>query len=102
MSALGRALLVAAFLLAQQTALAHQVWHLGAESTQTKALAEGSNGNPLCAQHDALGTVVGGLSSCLPLALLVEAPPVHFPAAHNPSAGAAGPSPSSRGPPLLP
>ena len=101
MSAFGRALLVAAFLLSQQAALAHQVWHLGAQSTQAKALAEGSHGNPLCAQHEALGTVVGGLSSCLPLALSVETPPVHFAAAQIPSAGTAGPSPSSRGPPTL-
>ena len=101
MSAFGRALLVAAFLLSQQAALAHQVWHLGAPSTQANALPEGTAGDPLCPQHEALGTVVGGLSSCLPLAVFVQAPPVHLPAAPASSAGTAGPSPSSRGPPAL-
>ena len=102
MSAFGRVLLVTAFLLAQQAALAHQIWHAGVESTQIKALPEGAGGNPLCAQHEALGTVVGGLSACLSVAVFLETPPVHFPAAHVPWAGTAGPSPSSRGPPLLP
>ena len=53
---LGRIALFLAVLLAQQTALAHQYWHLA------KAPAEKSQpakGHTLCDLHDLLGTVLG-------------------------------------------
>ena len=101
MSGFARALLIAAFLLAQQAALAHQVWHLGGNSTEAKVLGDGSKSNPLCGQHDALGTVLGGLSSSLVLAMFEELPPVQIPAANSPAASTSSPSPVSRGPPAF-
>ena len=98
---LGRVLLLAAFLLAQQSALAHQIWHLAGGAAQSAALGDLPKTNPLCEQHDALGTVLGGLSSSLALAALEELRPVHFPAANLPAASTPSLSPVSRGPPAL-
>lgn len=98
---LGRILLLAAFLLAQQSALAHQIWHLAGGAAQSAALGDLPKTNPLCEQHDALGTVLGGLSSSLVLAMFEERPPVHISAANSPAASTPSPSPVSRGPPAF-
>jgi len=56
---LGRLLLVVAVLLAQHTALAHDLWHAaGSPGTQAPS-APGGKANKLCNLHDLLGTVLG-------------------------------------------
>ena len=85
------ALLVAALLAAQQAALEHSLWHVAAAGGQ----------NPLCEQHDALGTVLGGID-CADTATTGEAPAA--PAVASVAAPAVSPAgiiPSSRGPPSL-
>jgi hypothetical protein len=57
---LARLLLVALLLAAQQSAIAHGVWHFAGAA---KAQHSGSNGSGLCDQHSALGTVLGGLGN---------------------------------------
>ena len=95
-----RLFLVAAFLLAQQAALAHQVWHSTGNGGKPVAAGEqGKRGNPLCDQHDALGTVLGALSAGALPAAEVDVAPVHFPAAIIPAAGVSSLTPVSRGPP---
>jgi len=96
---LGRALLIAAFLLAQQGAFAHQVWHAGAATAGSVKL--GTKGNPLCAHHGALDTVLGALSSAHHCVAVAEARPTHFPAGNSPAASTPPPSPTSRGPPAV-
>jgi hypothetical protein len=97
---LWRVLLVAAFLLAQHTALAHQVWHFagGAQDTQADP-GNKSKSHPLCEQHVALGTVLGALNASSAVCVLAEPVPLHFPAAHVPAAVVASLPPASRGPP---
>jgi len=85
----------------QQSALAHQIWHLAGGAAQSAAQGDLPKTNPLCEQHDALGTVLGGLSSSLAFALFEELRPVHVPAADSPAASTPSPSPVSRGPPAL-
>jgi hypothetical protein len=100
-SRLWRSLLVACFLLAQQGALAHQVWHFGATDSVAAVAQPGdtANGNPLCSQHGALEAVLGALSGSAALPVLADALPASvFPAA-SPAASLPGLSPSSRGPP---
>ncbi|HEX5477822.1 MAG TPA: hypothetical protein VFX09_08200 [Burkholderiales bacterium] len=108
MRALGRVLLVAVFLFAQASALAHQVWHLGSGSLSAVPVVSASqdvhkavSGNPLCEQHEALGTVLGGLSSSIVLACTADVSPVHFFAPAASVASIAALAPSSRGPPAL-
>lgn len=99
---IGRFLLVAAFLLAQQSALAHQVWHSAANGGKPAASAEqGKKGNPLCEQHEALGTVLGALSAALPAFVQADSVPLHFAPAHKPRAGSPSLVPVSRGPPAF-
>jgi len=89
-----RFLIALALLAAQQTALAHQIWHLGKQDSQPGQ-------SQLCEQHHALATVAGALdcgSSDAPL----HAPDVivhsliELPAAVLPPL-----APLSRGPPSL-
>jgi hypothetical protein len=95
-----RLLLLAAFLLAQQSALAHQIWHSAANGGKPAAAGEqGKKGNPLCEQHEALGTVLGILSAGAVQAPAVDQAPIHFPAASAPAARVSSLSPVSRGPP---
>jgi hypothetical protein len=96
---LTRVLLVAAFLLAQQSAFAHQLWHSAGGTKTSVAGEQGKKGNPLCGQHDALGTVLGALGGASPVALVVEAAPIHFPDAYAPTTRISAFSPVSRGPP---
>ena len=99
---LGRVLLVAAFLLAQHSALAHQVWHFagGAQDTQADPASK-SKSHPLCDQHVALGTVLGALNASSAACVFAEPAPLHLPAAHVPAAVAASFPPASRGPPAV-
>ena len=100
---LGRVFLVLAFLLAQQTAFAHQLWHVFDRASLQTALQGNTDSsktnNPLCDQHAALGTVLGALNGFYALALLAETAPLHFAAAHSPAASLPGLPPASRGPP---
>jgi len=96
---IARLLLVAAVLLAQQAALAHDLWHAsGAQSSQdSKSLA----GKKLCDFHDLLGTVLGAVSVAkLPLALLAVSDVRFFPITDRTAAGRPLP-PQSRGPPRI-
>jgi hypothetical protein len=57
---LARLFLVALLLAAQQSAIAHGIWHFaGAAKTQHS----GPDGSTLCDQHAALGTVLGALGN---------------------------------------
>lgn len=85
------AFLAAALLAAQQAALEHPLWHVAAAPEQ----------NPLCEQHDALGTVLGAIDCAAPV-FTEEAPVTTASVAVLPSARAGAPlQPSSRGPPVL-
>jgi hypothetical protein len=85
------ALLVAVLLAAQQAALEHPLWHLAAAGEKA----------PLCAQHDALGTVAGAID-CAIVHFTAQAPATPAIAAVIVSARAGAPlQPSSRGPPSL-
>lgn len=55
---LGRVLLVIAVLLAQQTALAHDLWHAASPAAQGSKSPASKSGK-LCDLHDLLGTVLG-------------------------------------------
>jgi len=85
------AALVAVLLAAQQAALEHPLWHVGAADEQS----------PLCEQHDALGKLLGAIDCAAPV-LADEAPAAAAIAAVSPAARAGAPlEPSSRGPPSL-
>ncbi len=90
-----RALIVAAvLLLAQQSALAHDIWHAsGAAKTQ------GQGG--LCKLHDALGTVLGTLDAPPPAGVLCAPESQAFISAVPAEPGFSAPLPSSRDPPAL-
>ena len=99
----GRVFLVLAFLLAQQTAFAHQLWHVFDRASLQTAVQGNTDSpktnNPLCDQHAALGTVLGALNGFYALALLAETAPLHFAAAHSPAASLPCLPAASRGPP---
>ena len=92
-----RLLVVVALLFAQQAALAHQVWHSAAKSKP--AAEQGKKTNPLCEQHEALGTVLGALSGAALHSPAIEPAAIHFSAAAVPAARISLLSPVSRGPP---
>jgi hypothetical protein len=94
-SVLGRALLVVALLLAQQTAFAHQVWHAAGEP------AKSTQNSKLCDQHAALDTVLGALNGFHAPALFAETAPLHFTAAYSSAASLPALPPASRGPPSV-
>jgi hypothetical protein len=88
-------LLALALLGAQQSALAHDVWHgAGAAKSQQQ--------DNLCKLHDALGTVAGALDALPPRTPLctLDASPFVFVDIAPPNSVA--PVPSSRDPPALP
>jgi len=101
---LARFFIAAALLVAQQSALAHQIWHYAAAPTAHFAAdphESGSGGNSLCDQHAALGAVLGALGSA---DAVPETTAPHLdavPAAAHVVAPAATVLPSSRGPPAL-
>ena len=90
-----RVLLTFAFLLAQQTAFAHQIWHAAGEPDK------GSQNSQLCDQHAALGTVLGALNGAAALALFVDQAPEHFQATPSPVVSTPRLAPASRGPPSV-
>jgi len=96
-----RVFVAAAFLLAQQSAFAHQLWHSAGGAKAGLAAEQGKKANPLCEQHDALGTVLGALSGTPLVAPAVETPPVHFAAGASAAVCLSALSPVSRGPPAL-
>jgi hypothetical protein len=98
---LGRVLLVAALLSAQQAALAHDLWHAaGAPSTQAPK-APGGKANKLCELHDLLGTVLGVAAATAPQPALLPAAEPGFIAAPALVREAALLAPRSRDPPLI-
>jgi len=106
--ALARYFIAAALLVAQQSALAHQIWHFAAAPAQHAAGFErgdpqdkDAGGKALCDLHTALGAVLGALGSA-DAAPEFAAPQVDaVPAAALSQAPAAPLPPSSRGPPTL-
>ena len=95
---LARLLLVALLLAAQQSAIAHGVWHFAGGA---KAPHSGSGGSTLCDQHSALGTVLGALGNAAvapPPALQRAGAIASERPAHAPAAALV---PSSRDPPAL-
>ena len=89
-----RILFAVALLNAQHAALAHQIWHFGDQDTRPAQ-------RELCGQHDALGTVAGGLDCpVVPQSAETPAELLHGFVA-LPSAVIPGLAPSSRGPPAL-
>ena len=89
-----RLLIAIALLVAQQSALAHQVWHAGKQDSQP---AQGA----LCEQHAALAAVAGAVDCASPDAAVST--PDH--ASHSqpelPTAPLLPLAPLSRGPPSL-
>ena len=105
---LGRVLLVFALLLAQQSALAHQIWHASPVTTHAGAgVAAGTEGSDdsappqkqLCEFHAALGAVLGVLQGAAGLAQLADAPRCEFVNADFPALSLPALPPASRGPP---
>jgi hypothetical protein len=98
---LGRVLLIVAVLLAQQTALAHDLWHAAGSPTTQGAKSPGPKANKLCDLHDLLGTVLGVASGSAPApACLAPSQPGFIPAAAV-IREAALLAPHSRDPPLI-
>jgi hypothetical protein len=102
---LARYFIAAALLVAQQSALAHEIWHFAAAPAQHAAGADPqgqvAGGKGLCDLHTALGAVLGALGSAdaTPVFAAPGADPV--PATVLSPAPAAPLVPSSRGPPTL-
>ena len=98
---LGRAFLIAAVLLAQQTALAHDFWHAGTPQGVENPNSPSSKGNKLCDLHDLLGTVLGVLSAGSLVAPFVQAFDAQPLFVVQVAAETAPLAPHSRGPPLI-
>lgn len=102
---LARLLIAAALLFAQQSALAHQIWHFAGAPAQYAASSEprdtDAGGTPLCKMHAALGAVLGALGSSDAVAELPVPQVDVVPVAALSAAPAVSVSPSSRGPPRL-
>ena len=92
---LGRAarfLVAVALLVAQQAALAHEIWHYGKQDSQP---AQGQ----LCEKHEALSTVAGALDCATLDATFVATRDAPLPHAAPLGAPAPRVAPTSRGPP---
>lgn len=96
---IGRILLVCAVLLAQQTALAHDLWHANAQAGA--AQSKSPDGKKLCDLHDLLGTVLGVISAVTPQAALLSLSDIAFSAAPERATQSRLLSPQSRGPPSV-
>jgi hypothetical protein len=98
---LGRVALVIALLLAQQSALAHDLWHAAGSPATQGAKSPGSKATKLCVLHDLLGTVLGiaGGAAQSPSFLALGEP--GFIAAPAVIREAATLAPHSRDPPLI-
>src|SRR3954464_10460308 len=91
----GRVFLLFAFLLAQQSAFAHQIWHAAGKPDKSSQSAK------LCEQHAALGTVLGALDGIVALAFFADSAPEDFLLADSPAACPPALPPPPRGPPRL-
>ncbi len=98
---LGRVLLVTAVLLAQQTALAHDLWHASASQAAQGSKAPASKGSKLCDLHDLLGTVLGVAGGATQPPAFLELSQPRFAAAAPPLLEATPLAPHSRDPPLI-
>ncbi|MFN2644602.1 MAG: hypothetical protein ABR570_06405 [Burkholderiales bacterium] len=96
---LGRFLLVAAVLLAQQTALAHQYWHAAKASVSADA-KKAPKGDRLCDLHDLLGTVLGVASGAAQTPPVLDFAEAHFVLVACALRQAALLAPHSRDPPI--
>ena len=104
---LGRVVLVFALLLAQQSALAHQIWHaslLNSAVAGAGAATEGRGDSTppqkqLCEFHTALGAVLGVLQGASGFAQLAERLACEFVTADFPAVSLPALPPASRGPP---
>ena len=102
---LSRVLLVLALLVAQQAALAHQLWHATSGVPQASATIVDSEraGNApqerLCELHSAFGAVLGALSGNAPSQTTVITQGSGFAALAESVASLAAPAPASRDPP---
>jgi hypothetical protein len=101
-------LLAIALLVAQRSALAHDLWHASAGVPDHESIAPSETGHGdhpdsggIHKYHEALGTVLGALSGTTALLHLGDVPPTHFPAADSPATSFAAPPPASRDPPVL-
>lgn len=91
---IARVLLVCAMLLAQQTALAHDLWH-----ATPHAQKAGKSGK-LCELHDLMGTVLGAVSAAVPQTHLLPLSEVAFFDTGSRAAENRPLVPQSRGPPI--
>jgi hypothetical protein len=102
---LARLLLAAALLAAQQSALAHQIWHFAAAPAQHAADGApqdtDAGGKPLCDLHAALGSVLGAVGSAIATPEFTPPQSQAVTAAALSPAHAAAVPPSSRSPPSL-
>ncbi len=103
---LRRLFLVTVLLVAQHSALAHGIWHVaGASAAYGAGSATGGpqsgSDSALCEQHEALGSVLGGLGSADACELLAPQQADAITGAVQSSANRAPLSPSSRDPPKL-
>ena len=104
---LGRALIGAVLLVAQQAALTHPIGdlHLGERNTPAFDASAAADGGPasrgeLCQFHSTLGSVLGGAVSAAVLPVPPAAPNAAYPALLSSSTPLAPPPPASRDPPL--
>jgi hypothetical protein len=98
---LGRAFLVAALLLSQQLALAHDLWHEASTFGAQGSKAPGGKANKLCDLHDLLGTVLGIAAAPLPQAAVLALDEPGFVAPAPAPRDAELLAPHSRDPPLI-
>ena len=89
-----RLLLSIALLVAQQSALAHQIWHAGKQDSQP---AQGA----LCEQHAALAAVAGAVDCASPDAAISAPDQAPHSQVELPTAALPPLAPLSRGPPSL-
>ena len=109
LAAAGCLLLVLAFLVAQQAAISHQIWHAAAAPSHHVAQPvdqyhydkDQSPNDQLCAFHSALGTVLGAISTAVVPDCVAELPQSDVFRSVVASASQPAPRPASRGPPSL-
>jgi hypothetical protein len=89
-----RFLIAIALLIAQQTALGHQIWHLGKPDSQPAQ-------SLLCEQHHAFATVAGALDCAASDVALCASGDILHPLVELPAAVLPLLAPVSRGPPSL-
>lgn len=97
----GRILLVCALLVAQQTALAHDLWHAAGAQAGAAEGGQAGKGKALCDLHDLLGTVLGVVSAVAHQADLLSFSDIGFLAAALRAAQSRPLAAQSRGPPAL-